>query len=252
MAPDGWLALAGLYWLQPGANIFGGDPALDIVFPTKAPDTLGTFWLDGDSVYMTMAPGLQAQVKDQTVDQYPLSGMANTLIFSYEDLSWIYLKRTNKSGIRLWDRKHPNIADTVHIDRYPIDPNWRIPAQWVPDSSGQTIRIRNVLDMEMDLETEGRLQFEYQGKSFELTALEGGDDTYFIIFSDATSGGETYGGGRYLYVDIPDSNSMTYLDFNKAYNPPCAFTEFATCLLPPAENRLELAITAGELNYGIH
>lgn len=251
MAPDGWLALAGLFWLEPGANLFGADPALPLTFPDKAPDTLGTFLLEGDSVLMTMAPGLFAESDGKKIEQLTISAPDHPMV-NYEELSWILIQRNGKYGIRLWDSKHPKIADTLHIDRYPVDPDWRIAAQWVPDNNGQTIRIRNVLDMEMDLETEGRLQFEYAGKSYELTALEGDEDTFFMVFADATSGSETYGGGRYLYVNRPDSNGRTYLDFNKAYNPPCAFTEFATCLLPPAENRLDLAIKAGELNYGDH
>lgn len=252
MAPDGWLSLAGLFWLEPGDNLFGGDQTLPIPFPVKAPDTLGTFHLAGDSVTMTMAAGRTAEIDGRPAHQFVLTGAEQAAVVHFEDFSWILIKRTDKYGIRLWDRRHPKIADTIHIDRYAVDPAWRIPAQWVPDSSGQTIHIRNVLDMEMDMETEGRLQFEYQGQHYELTALEGSEDTFFMVFADATSGDETYGGGRYLYVDRPDSNGQTYLDFNKAYNPPCAFTAFATCLLPPAENRLELAITAGELNYGEH
>lgn len=251
MAPDSWLALAGLFWLEPGDNYFGGNSELLIAFPDKAPDTLGTFRLEGDSVLMIMAPGLVAEVNGQEVSQLTMSSSDHP-IASFEDLSWILIQRNGKYGIRLWDSKHPKIADTIHIERYAVDPAWRIPAQWIPDSTGQTIRIRNVLDMEMDLATEGRLQFQHDGKNYELTALEGDENTFFMVFADATSGEETYGGGRYLYVDRPDNDGMTYLDFNKAYNPPCAFTEFATCLLPPAENRLELAITAGELNYGDH
>lgn len=252
MAPDSWVALAGLFWLEPGDNPFGSASGLPVVFPEKAPDTLGTFRLEGDSVSMIMATGLPAQVDGQSVQRYTLTGMETSPVVHFEDLSWILIQRTDKYGIRLWDGKHPKIADTVHIERFPINTDWRISARWIPDSTGQTIRMRNVLDMEMDMETEGRLHFEYQGQSYELTALDGGENEFFMVFADATSGAETYPGGRYLYVDRPDEQGNTYLDFNKAYNPPCAFTEFATCLLPPAENRLDLAITAGELNYGDH
>ena len=170
----------------------------------------------------------------------------------YGDLSWVLIHRKDKFGIRLWDPKQPHLQDTVQIESYPIDPAWRIEATLLPDTSGRTVTFRNVLDMEMEMETEGHLRFEYAGRSHLLTALDGGEESLFLIFADGTTGETTYPGGRYLYADRPDRTGLTYLDFNKAYNPPCAFTEFATCLLPPAENRLELAIAAGEMTYGTH
>lgn len=254
MAPDGWLALAGLFWLKEGPNTFGAGDSNSIVFPAKAPDKLGIFWLEEDSVAMELLPGHEATVEEQKITSYALTGHATTPIIHFENLDWLLIQRTNKFGIRLWDRQHPKIQDTLHIDSYPIEPAWRLPAQWLPDSSGHTVKVRNVLDMEMDMETEGRLQFESGGQQFELIALDGGEDQFFMIFADATTGGETYGGGRYLYADRPDpdSDGQTFIDFNKAYNPPCAFTDFATCLLPPTENRLDLAIMAGEKSYGEH
>lgn len=252
MAPDGWPALAGLFWLEPGANTFGAHPDNSVVFPDKVPDTLGMFRLENDSVFMEMAPGQKATVEGREVAGFSLSGYETPPMVHFGDLSWIMIQRTDKLGIRLWDRKHSNLEDTIHIESFPIDPDWRIAAQWIPDTTGQKVHIRNVLDMEMDLETAGRLRFEYQGETHELTALEGSETTFFLIFADATSGSETYSGGRYLYADRPDSDGLTYLDFNKAYNPPCAFTEFATCLLPPVENRLEFPIMAGELTYSEH
>lgn len=252
MAPDGWLALAGLFWLEPGANAFGSAAGNAVVFPEKAPATLGHFLLENDTVWMKMAAGEKATVDGTAVDSLLLTGHDPAPMIKHGDFSWILIQRTDKFGIRLWDTQHPKLSDTLHIDHYPVDQHWRIPAHLIKDSKGKTVRIRNVLDMEMEMETEGRLQFEYGGEVYEITALEGGEDSLFLIFMDATSGSETYSGGRYLYVPIPDSEGNTYLDFNKAYNPPCAFTDFATCLLPPPENRLELAITAGELNYGDH
>jgi hypothetical protein len=252
MAPDGWLGLAGLFWLEPGANTFGRAAESGIVLPGEVPETLGTFYLKGDTVLMELTAGNTVKVNGLEVDSYPLSAQATAPVVIYKHLSWTLIGRGGKFGIRLWDRNRPELQDTVHIESYPIDPAWRIAAQWVPDSTGHTVTYRNVVDMVLNMETEGRLRFQQDGQTYELTALDGGEEELFLIFADATTGETTYGGGRYLYTPRPDSTGMTYLDFNKAYNPPCAFTEFATCLLPPAENRLDLAITAGELDFGGH
>lgn len=252
MAPDSWLSLTGLFWLEAGDNFFGSSEDNRILFPEKAPAVLGNFLLEGDSVVMKMQPEYTATVNGAAVNTYALDSEGMPPMISYGDLSWILIHRGDKFGIRLWDTKHPLLADTIHIDTYPIDAAWRIRAKWISDTTGQTVRVRNVLDMEMDMETKGRLRFEVDGSTYELIALEGSEKEFFMIFADATSGSETYGGGRYLYVDHPDTTGHTWIDFNKAYNPPCAFTEFATCLLPPPENRLSLAVTAGELSYGEH
>ena len=177
-----------------------------------------------------MASGLTAEIEGQQVGTFLMSGHETPPIVHFGDLSWILIQRSDKYGIRLWDTKHPKLTDTIHIESYPIDPAWRIRAEWIPDTSGQTVHIRNVLDMEMEMETAGRLRFRYQGQDYELTALDGEENTFFLVFADDTNGSKTYGGGRYLYALRPDSTGSTYLDFNKAYNPPCAFTEFATCL----------------------
>ncbi|MCB0633617.1 MAG: DUF1684 domain-containing protein [Saprospiraceae bacterium] len=252
MAPDSWLGLAGLFWLEPGVNTFGSAAENTIVLPGAVPEHLGTFYLQGDTVLMELTPGNRVKVNGLEVDSYPLSGQEVAPVVAYKHLSWTLISRSNKFGIRLWDSERPELQDTVHIASFPLDPKWRVAAQWIPDSNGHTVTYRNVLDMVMNMETEGRLRFERNGQSYELTALDGGEEELFLIFADATTGETTYGGGRYLYTPRPDSTGTTYLDFNEAYNPPCAFTKFATCLLPPAENRLGLAITAGELSYGEH
>lgn len=252
MASDGWLGLAGLYWLEAGATTFGSDTANTIVFPGDVPAVLGTFYLQDEQVLMELTPGNRAKIEGLEVDSYPLSGRENPPIVVYRHLSWTLIERGDRFGIRLWDSERPELRDTVQIASFPIDPTWRVSAEWIPDSSGHTVTYRNVVDMVLELETEGRLRFEKDGQVFELTALDGGEEELFLIFADATTGETTYGGGRYLYIPRPDQAGRTVLDFNKAYNPPCVYTKFATCLLPPAENRLELAITAGELEDGAH
>lgn len=252
MAPDSWLGLAGLYWLEQGANTFGSNADNRIVLPANVPGQLGAFYLAGDTVLMQLTPGNRATVEGLAVDSYPLSGHETPPVVEFGPLSWTLIDRGDQFGIRLWDRDRPELQDTVHIDYYPIDSSWRLAAEWIPDSSGHTITYRNVVGMVMELETEGRLRFEKEGRRYEISALDGGEEELFLIFADATTGETTYGGGRYLYIPRPDQEGRTVLDFNKAYNPPCVYTKFATCLLPPAENRLELAITAGELADGGH
>ncbi|MCB0637089.1 MAG: DUF1684 domain-containing protein, partial [Lewinella sp.] len=138
------------------------------------------------------------------------------------------------------------------IPHFPTDASYRVRATFVPAAAEETVMMRNVLGMELDVEVMGTLQFQLQGKQCTLTALDGGPDEFFLIFSDNTTGDTTYGGGRYLYCPRPDDKGQTIIDFNKAYNPPCAFTDFATCLLPRAEDNLPLALEAGEKSFGDH
>lgn len=134
------------------------------------------------------------------------------------------------------------------IERYPTDINWNLPAKLEP-SLGKTIEITNVLGQTAPQPSPGKLVFTIKGKTYKLAAIDEGGENLFIIFGDATSGNETYPAGRFVYVKKPDANGNTYIDFNKAFNPPCAFTDFATCPLPPIQNRLALAITAGEKTF---
>lgn len=253
MAPDSWLALSGLYWLEFGENTFGSDSSNHHVFPAKAPAFMGSFHRYADSVVMHLSPELPALFQDSAIIRFKLSGRSSPPLIHHGDLSWVPIQRGDRYGIRLWDRQHPKLQDTVQIDYFPINPAWRIPAKWSDNTTTDTLIMRNVLGMELPMAVAGALQFDHAGVSYRLWALDGGEDELFLIFADATTGNSTYSGGRYLYTSRPDSTGVTYIDFNKAYNPPCAFTDYATCLLPPAENRLDgLAIEAGEKSYGDH
>ena len=246
MAPDGWLALAGLYWLEEGPNTFGSDSSNAVVFPDKAPGFLGTFFRMGDSLSMTMAPGKPAVYEGDSVTVLALSGKGEPPIAGYGSLSWFCIRRGDKVGIRLRDAEHPMLKDTIRLRYFDIDPAWRVKADLTVFDTTYTIEVKNVLGMTFQSPLKGALQFEKDGRRFSLHALDGGEDgEFFLIFSDLTTGEATYPAGRYLYANR-DSLGEIWIDFNKAYNPPCAFTKYATCLLPPAENRLEIAVTAGE------
>ena len=251
-APNGWMALAGLFWLREGANTFGSAESSDLVFPEKAPARLGVIHLQGDSVWMEIADGITVTLEDSVVTSATLTDAPQPLIFSHASLSWFLLQRGGQYGIRLRDAENENIRSFAGIDYFPIDAAWQVAAHFRPFAEPETIMVRNVLDMTLPYPTEGTLSFEKGGGTHSLTVLDGGEEEYFLIFTDATTGETTYGGGRYLYAPRADSSGLTVLDFNKAYNPPCAFTEYATCLLPPPQNHLDVAVTAGERRYGKH
>ncbi len=149
----------------------------------------------------------------------------------------------------LRDLEAPLVKEFKGIERFPVDTAWRIEAEFKPYESPKKIFVPNILGDVEDEIISGQLVFSIENKKFTLDPINSGN-RFFIIFADETNGESTYGAGRFLYTDKPDSTGTVILDFNKAYNPPCAFTKYATCPLPPEENRLGIKITAGEKNYG--
>lgn len=251
---NGWLSLAGLYWLKEGENGFGADSSNAVIFPeSKAPAFMGTFILDKDEVFIRVKPGIEVLAAGKPVAMMKIFGsdFAEPVTLSYGSLSWFIIRRGNQFGVRLRDSENPALQQFQGIENYPIDAKWRVEARLEPYDPPKTVPIQNVLGMMTNERSPGVLEFDLDGRTYRLEALEEADEL-FIIFSDETSGNETYGLGRYLYTRKPGSDGMTILDFNKAYSPPCAFTEFATCPLPPAQNHLPIKITAGEKYHGTH
>lgn len=252
-SPTGWLSLAGLYWLEEGENTFGSDSSNRIVFPPKAPPRLGVFILSGQQVTLKVDPSTTITTEGKPITEMVVyqEEMEKPVIMEHGALSWFIIKRGNKLGVRLRDSENPKIAALKPIDYYPIDPAWRIQARFVPYAEKKYITIENILGMKEEEASPGKLVFEYQGETYSLETLDSGDEL-FVIFRDATSGEETYGLGRYLYVQKPAPGETTWIDFNKAYNPPCAYTDYATCPIPPPENHLPFPVTAGEKYAGHH
>lgn len=248
-APDGWPALVGLFKLDPGKNTFGADPDNDLVFPPHAPGRMGAIFVAPDSIAIKMEKDVSVRIRDSVV-QYAALSPDTPMLLEYGSLSWHLIERGGTPLIRLRDTLHPARFQLKQLPYFPIDSEWRIQARFIPFDPPQMLPVRNVLDMDIDQQCDGKLQFEKDGQILEIWVLDGGPEEYFLIFSDQTTGEETYGGGRYMYVPRPDSTGYTTVDFNKAYNPPCVFTKYATCLLPPAQNRLNIAIRAGEKMYG--
>jgi uncharacterized protein (DUF1684 family) len=168
----------------------------------------------------------------------------------YEAFYWTILERAGDFYFRLWDTLSPHRESLHEIPASPVDPAWITDVTFSPAAIGSTIILDDVQGMKREIQIVGSVSGTWKDTAFTLLALEGGKDELFIIIEDATTDIETYPGGRYLDIPAADSSGNSVIDFNKAYIPPCAFTEFATCLLPPEQNRLPFAVRAGEKTYG--
>jgi uncharacterized protein (DUF1684 family) len=255
VSESGWVNLAGLFWLKEGINTFGSGTDNDLVFPEgKIPEHGGYLLLNQNEVTLEGAPGLNFSINGRSVSRGVISqeGSSRSMV-QFGPLRWSIIKRGDQFGVRLRDLESPLLKEFHGIDCFPIDPAWRIKGNVEWADSSRTIEITNVLGQTGPQRSVATLVFTYEGEDYRLDALDEGGDEFFIIFGDDTNAVETYGAGRYLYVPIPKQlGKEVTIDFNKAYNPPCAFTEFATCPLPPQQNILPFSIRAGEKNYGTH
>lgn len=251
-AENGWLNLAGLFWLENGKNSFGSATYNQIVFPKGSiPKKAGFFYRSGDTVSISAHKNVWFSINGKPVQQAILFqyDTATPVVTAYQNLRWTIIKRGNRLGIRLRNLNHPQLKKFKGINSFPLDTLWKTTATVQTENLAGTIPITNVLGQTTNLKLAGRLHFILNNQTYTLDALEEGNEL-FIIFADATNKQNTYPSGRFLYVPKPGANGQTVIDFNKAINPPCAFTPYATCPLPPQQNRLPVAITAGEQRYG--
>ncbi len=249
--PDGWLTLVGLYFLETGDNPAGTAADNSIVL-TKGPAHLGTVTLGSDGrVKIALTPGSDARVNGRSVLAADLYAGAEIkpAVVSFGTVSFFVIERGGKLALRVKDSEAERRTHFAGLDYFPIDPAWRIEAAWTPFDQPREIQIANILGQVSPALVTGKAVFERDGKKCELLPIEDepGGPLFFVI-SDATSGKETYGAARFLYAEPPVDGKVV-LDFNRAQNPPCAFTPFATCPLPPKENKLPFAVTAGEKSY---
>ncbi|MEL7220230.1 MAG: DUF1684 domain-containing protein [Bacteroidota bacterium] len=236
--PTGWLSMIGLHWLKEGENGCGSAVGQQIPLPSSAPGHLATYTLIDGKINCTAMDEKGLIITDE-----------DNCSMAYGSLRWYTLERGGRYGIRVQDTLLPTRIRLAPITYFELDPTYRVSAQWEAAREDASVMMRNVLDMEYPVPIEGKLRFTLAGQQHELVALDGGPDDLFLIFADKTTGETTYGGGRYLYCPRPDANGRTIVDFNRAYNPPCAFTRFATCLLPQIENHLPIALNCGEKDF---
>ncbi|MFT4154078.1 DUF1684 domain-containing protein [Parafilimonas sp.] len=250
---NGWLNLVGLIWLQQGKQSFGDGDDVQIKFPAGTiTHHAGFFELKNYTVTLYADDSTNILVNGNPVKQAIIFSpdSLKPINCSYGTLRWTIIKRDDKIGIRLRDVNSELVKNFKGIERFAVDSAYKVKA-WLKKPETSFISITNILGQTNKEETAGKLVFTLQGKEYSLDALQEGK-ALFIVFADATSGKETYPSGRFLTASLPGADGSTILDFNKAYNPPCAFTPYATCPLPPEQNRLKVAIPAGEKNYKRH
>jgi uncharacterized protein (DUF1684 family) len=248
-----WLPLAGLFWLKPGVNTFGTDSGNAVVFP-KGTDKAGSFELNGTDVTLKLSAGTQAVIKGKPVTgatKLEPDTSKDTTVVEMGSLRFHVIVRGQRIGIRLKDLDSPAIREYQGPVFYPLNNAYRITAKWTPYDGKKTVNVPNVLGDVEPVTSAGTATFELNGKKYELTDI-GGDpaEGLSFVFSDPTAKIDTYPGGRFLDTGAV-TNGTVVLDFNEAYNPPCSVTPYATCPLSPKENRLAIAIPAGE-KYGHH
>lgn len=253
-AEDGWLSLVGLHWLEPGQNPAGSAEDSALQFPPNAPAKMGVFTLENGKVTFTPAPGVTALKGGQPFTGGAIADDEKTEpdIIQIGTLRFHAIKRGDKYGIRVRDPEAKARKAFHGIPRYPVSAKYKLQARWEAAKEPRKIAVPTVLGTVEENTSFGAVVFQLDGKEYRLYPVQASpEDKLFLIFADPTNKTTTYGAGRFLYADPPKDGKVT-IDFNRSYNPPCAFSAYATCPLPPKENRLQVAIEAGEKRYGDH
>jgi len=250
LRPEGWLSVAGLFWLKEGTNTVGSAEECEVRLPAHAsPPMAGNISRTGDKCRLTAFPGVDLKVNGQPAVSGDLNSDAAEKVdrLAIGGVTFKVIQRGERIGVRLYDPKCKGRTDYHGLHWYPADEKWVVKAKFVPYTTKKTAMITNVLGDTSPVDIPGYLSFTLDGKECKLDAQDEG--VLFLNFQDTTSGKSTYGAGRFLYTDKPDKDGNVVIDFNQTTNPPCAYTSFATCPLPPAGNRLDVAVTAGEKKY---
>jgi uncharacterized protein (DUF1684 family) len=247
---NGWSTLVGLFWLREGRSFAGSEATNQVLLPPKrAAANVGSFVRDGREVRFEAAPGAVAAVSGKRVHSARLQSDAdsNPTKLQLGPLSVSVIERGERIGLRVRDPESPARAGFRGLQYFAYDPTWRIEGRFEPAPERRTIRVQDVTGGTQEFVVPGSIVFSHAGATFRLAAVEEpGEEDYFVMFRDRTAGSTTYSSGRFLYVAKPDTDGRAAIDFNYAYTPPCGFTAFATCPLPPLQNTLPFAVRVGE------
>ena len=244
---NGWLSLVGLFWLKLGKNQFGSDSKNEIQLPERTPANVGSFEYDGKSVTLRTKSGERVKVNGKLTDFAVLQPdiSEEPSFITLEDLRLVVIQRGNKLGIRMWDNQREERRSFPARSWFEIDEQFRVPASYTAYENPKMAYFPDLSGEKSEFPVEGFLSFDFEGKSYKLDINKEEDGTLFVRFWDPTSKDETYPTGRYLIADEDEVHEL-FVDFNKAYSPPCAFTDFATCVFAPEQNHLDFKVTAGE------
>jgi len=246
----GWLGLVGLYWLRDGENRIGSDPDNDIILPAAVPAHIGVVLYNNGVATFRAAHGVPVYCNGEQVTLKTLVPdiQENADFLRIGDLTLVLLDRAGRHLIRVWDRNSKLRKDFTGFNQYPVNSEYCIEADYTDYHTPRLVSIQDVLEIYHETPVQGYVTFKFRGKKYRLEAQVDEDDIMRLDFKDATNGDTTYVGGRFLVAEMP-KNGKVIVDFNRAYNPPCAYTDYATCPLPPPENHLPIRIEAGEKAY---
>ena len=244
-AADGWLTVIGLFWLEPGANTLGSAAGSVVQLPERLPAHVGTLTLVDDTVTLRVLPGHDVQTGGESVHEAVLSSNdVNPTLVNVDSVTFFVIRRGTRLAIRMKDSASDARRTFAGRNWFPVTTDWRVAGQFTPHASARTIEVETIIGTTVHLQSPGIVTFSLQGVTYCMSAFVGEEADLWFVFRDQTSGAQTYGGGRFLEASLQDG--CVELDFNKAVHPPCAFTPFATCPLPPKENVLGVSVEAGE------
>ena len=244
---NGWLALSGLFWLKLGRNRLGSDPECEVLLPKPVPPLIGSLEYNGRTVTLHTEKGQAVNVDGKPMElailQPDVSNQPNYI--TYGDLRLVVIQRENRMGVRIWDNSREIRRTFPPRTWYEIDEKFRIPARYTAYPRPKTAFFPDLAGEKTESTVDGYLEFQFNGRNYRLDVTKEEEEELFVRFWDPTSETETYPTGRYLIVKLEKDNPL-FIDFNFAYSPPCAFTDFATCVFAPDQNHLDFRVTAGE------
>jgi uncharacterized protein (DUF1684 family) len=247
--PHGWLSLIGMEWLHKGENSIGSASDNSIILP-HGPEYIGSFFLNNNNIVFNVKAGVEIKAnKESVTSQIPvmMDSSGEPTVFTIDSFQFHVIER-GKPALRIKDSSAKALADFKGLKYFKTSEKFKVQAEFIAYNPVKEIEIINVLGLLSKDKALGKLRFSIDGKEYLVDVLDAGED-YYIIFADKTSGRTSYGPGRFLYVPKANQDNLTTIDFNKAYNPPCAFSNYSTCPLPPPQNRIAVYIQAGEMIY---
>jgi uncharacterized protein (DUF1684 family) len=247
--PHGWLSLIGMEWLHSGENTIGSASDNSIVLP-HGPEHIGTFVLTNNIIVFKVNKGVDIKAnKESVTSQIPvmMDSSGEPTVFTIDSFQFYVIER-GKPALRIKDSTAKALADFKGLNYFDVSEKFKVQAEFIPYKPAKELEIINVLGILSKDKALGKLRFSIDEKDYFLDVMDA-DEDYYIIFADKTSGRSSYGPGRFLYVPKANQDNIAIIDFNKAYNPPCAFSDYSTCPLPPPQNRIPVYIKAGEKKY---